>query len=146
MCNCRIEMKNWGPIGGLGRVPLDVVRLGTLRTEAGWRAVVLRDGQLAELPGSVRELLGAGPDALQRSMEAAGAVHPYDPARLAPALADPGKVTLEPGDVIATGTPGGVGFGRRPPVWLRPGQTVISRIEGLGDLKNQVVEEPPPSP
>jgi acylpyruvate hydrolase len=79
-------------------------------------------------------------------MEAAGAVHPYDPVRLAPALADPGKVTLEPGDVIATGTPGGVGFGRRPPVWLRPGQTVISRIEGLGDLKNQVVEEPPPSP
>ncbi|MBJ7597253.1 MAG: hypothetical protein DLM67_10000 [Candidatus Nephthysia bennettiae] len=54
--------------------------------------------------------------------------------------------TLEPGDVIATGTPGGVGFGRRPPVWLRPGQTVICRIEGLGDLKNQVVEEPPPSP
>jgi acylpyruvate hydrolase len=54
--------------------------------------------------------------------------------------------TLEPGDVIATGTPGGVGHGRRPPVWLKPGQTVISRIEGLGDLKNQVVEEPPPSP
>ena len=126
-------MKNWGPIGGLGRVPLDVVRLGTLRTEAGWRAAVLRDGRLAELPGSVRELLGAGPDALQRSMEAAGAVHPYDPARLAPAVAD-------------LGTPGGVGFGRRPAVWLRPGQTVISRIEGLGDLKNQVVEEPPPSP
>ena len=126
-------MKNWGPIGGLGRVPLDVVRLGTLRTEAGWRAAVLRDGRLAELPGSVRELLGAGPDALQRSMEAAGAVHPYDPARPAPAVADPG-------------TPGGVGFERRPRVWLRPGQTVISRIEGLGDLKNQVVEEPPPSP
>jgi fumarylacetoacetase-like protein len=139
MCNCRIEMKNWGPIGALGRVPLDVVRLGTLRTEAGWRAVVLRDGQLAELPGSVRELLGAGPDALQRSMEAARPVHPYDPARLAPAVADPGKV-------IATGTPGGVGFGRRPPVLLRPGQPVISCTEGLGDLKNQVVEEPPPSP
>jgi acylpyruvate hydrolase len=54
--------------------------------------------------------------------------------------------TLEPGDVIATGTPGGVGFGRKPPVWLQPGQTVICRIEALGDLKNQVVEEPPPSP
>jgi 2-keto-4-pentenoate hydratase/2-oxohepta-3-ene-1,7-dioic acid hydratase in catechol pathway len=54
--------------------------------------------------------------------------------------------TLEPGDVIATGTPGGVGDGRKPPVWLKPGQTVICRVEALGDLKNQVVEEPPPSP
>jgi 2-keto-4-pentenoate hydratase/2-oxohepta-3-ene-1,7-dioic acid hydratase in catechol pathway len=49
--------------------------------------------------------------------------------------------TLEPGDVIATGTPGGVGAGRTPPVWLRPGQTVVCRVESLGDLKNQVVEE-----
>jgi 2-keto-4-pentenoate hydratase/2-oxohepta-3-ene-1,7-dioic acid hydratase in catechol pathway len=53
--------------------------------------------------------------------------------------------TLEPGDVIATGTPGGVGFGRKPPVWLRPGQTVVCSIEFLGELKNQVLEEPPPS-
>jgi 2-keto-4-pentenoate hydratase/2-oxohepta-3-ene-1,7-dioic acid hydratase in catechol pathway len=50
--------------------------------------------------------------------------------------------TLEPGDVIATGTPGGVGLGRTPPVWLTPGQTVLCRIETLGDLKNQVLEEP----
>ena len=46
---------------------------------------------------------------------------------------------------MAIGTPGGVGFDRRPPVWLRPGQTVVSSIELLGELKNQVLEEPPPS-
>src|SRR5919199_1781306 len=41
--------------------------------------------------------------------------------------------TLEPGDLIATGTPGGVGDGRRPPRWLRPGETVICRVEGIGN-------------
>jgi acylpyruvate hydrolase len=285
------------------------VRLGTLWTDAGSRTVVLRDGQLAGVPGSLRELLGGGPEGLRRAVDSADPLEAYDPSRLGPAIADPGKVfcigknyadhveelgggtasahpevflrsrtslagpyqpvprphvsermdwevelavvigkpgryipagragehiagycvfndisfrdfqnfgsqwtpgknfdrsgplgpfvvtadevadpfhldltcslrhadgteetvqssntslmihripdliaflsqftTLEPGDVIATGTPGGVGFGRRPPVWLRPGQTVICRIEGLGDLKNQVVEEPPPSP
>jgi 2-keto-4-pentenoate hydratase/2-oxohepta-3-ene-1,7-dioic acid hydratase in catechol pathway len=49
--------------------------------------------------------------------------------------------TLEPGDVIATGTPPGVGLGRRPPRWLRPGETLVSRIEGLGELRNPVVAE-----
>jgi acylpyruvate hydrolase len=50
--------------------------------------------------------------------------------------------TLEPGDVIATGTPGGVGAGRDPKRWLVPGETVMTRVEGLGALKNQVLEEP----
>ena len=49
--------------------------------------------------------------------------------------------TLEPGDVIATGTPGGVGLGRRPPRWLVPGELLISRVEGVGELRNPVVEE-----
>jgi 2-keto-4-pentenoate hydratase/2-oxohepta-3-ene-1,7-dioic acid hydratase in catechol pathway len=53
--------------------------------------------------------------------------------------------TLEPGDVIATGTPGGVGAGRDPKRWLVPGETVITRVEGLGALKNQVLEEPAPT-
>ena len=48
--------------------------------------------------------------------------------------------TLEPGDVIATGTPGGVGFGRTPHRWLQPGETVITRVAGVGELKNKVVE------
>lgn len=48
-------------------------------------------------------------------------------------------VTLEPGDVIATGTPSGVGLGRRPPVFLRPGDTVSVQIDGIGELANPVV-------
>ena len=47
--------------------------------------------------------------------------------------------SLEPGDVIATGTPGGVGAARKPPVWLKPGDTVEVEIEGLGLLTNTVV-------
>jgi acylpyruvate hydrolase len=49
--------------------------------------------------------------------------------------------TLEPGDVIATGTPGGVGGARDPKRWLVPGETVETAVEGLGALKNQVLEE-----
>lgn len=49
--------------------------------------------------------------------------------------------TLRPGDVIATGTPGGVGFARTPPVWLQPGDTIEVAIEGLGRIANRVVAE-----
>jgi len=44
--------------------------------------------------------------------------------------------TLEPGDLIAMGTPDGVGAGRTPPVWLQPGQTVRTSIESIGELVN----------
>jgi acylpyruvate hydrolase len=49
-------------------------------------------------------------------------------------------MTLEPGDVIATGTPAGVGFTRKPPRWLRPGETVRVEIAGLGVLENPVAK------
>ena len=49
--------------------------------------------------------------------------------------------TLETGDIIATGTPAGVGFARKPPVWLKAGDEVAIRIEGLGELSNPVVAE-----
>ena len=49
--------------------------------------------------------------------------------------------TLEPGDIISTGTPAGVGFARRPQRWLRPGDEVVVRIEGVGELRNPVVAE-----
>ena len=48
---------------------------------------------------------------------------------------------LEPGDVIATGTPGGVGAARKPPVWLAPGDTVEVSIPGIGTLTNTVKDE-----
>ena len=49
--------------------------------------------------------------------------------------------TLEPGDIIATGTPGGVGFARKPPRYLKPGDECRVRIEGLGELYNPVIAE-----
>jgi 2-keto-4-pentenoate hydratase/2-oxohepta-3-ene-1,7-dioic acid hydratase in catechol pathway len=48
---------------------------------------------------------------------------------------------LRPGDVIATGTPGGVGFARQPPVWLQPGDTIEVAVEGIGKISNRVVAE-----
>src|SRR5580698_5858611 len=48
-------------------------------------------------------------------------------------------VTLEPGDIISTGTPSGVGFARKPPRYLKAGDECIVRIEGLGELRNPVV-------
>jgi len=52
-----------------------------------------------------------------------------------------GVCTLVPGDVIFTGTPGGVGFTRQPPVYLQPGDVVEVEIERLGTLRNPVVAE-----
>ena len=54
--------------------------------------------------------------------------------------------TLRPGDVIMTGTPGGVGWARKPQVFLREGDVVEVDIEGIGVLRNPVVMEKPQSP
>jgi len=50
-------------------------------------------------------------------------------------------MTLLPGTVILTGTPSGVGFARKPPVFLKPGDTVEIEIEGIGVLRNPVAAE-----
>lgn len=49
------------------------------------------------------------------------------------------SITLEPGDVIATGTPSGVGFARKPPVFLHPGDVMEVEIERVGGLDNRIV-------
>jgi len=48
-------------------------------------------------------------------------------------------MTLLPGDVIATGTPPGVGLGMKPPVFLQPGDVMRLTIQGLGEQKQRVV-------
>jgi 2,4-diketo-3-deoxy-L-fuconate hydrolase len=48
-------------------------------------------------------------------------------------------ITLEPGDVISTGTPHGVGFARKPPMFLKTGDEVVVEIDGVGRLSNPVV-------
>jgi 2-keto-4-pentenoate hydratase/2-oxohepta-3-ene-1,7-dioic acid hydratase in catechol pathway len=50
-------------------------------------------------------------------------------------------MTLEPGDVIVTGTPSGVGFARKPPVWMKQGDTCEVDIEGIGVLVNPIEDE-----
>lgn len=50
-------------------------------------------------------------------------------------------VTLEPGDIISTGTPSGVGQARKPPVFLKPGDVIKVEVQGLGTLENPCVAE-----
>ncbi len=54
--------------------------------------------------------------------------------------------TLEPGDVIPTGTPGGVGIAMKPPRLLKAGDTVRVAIDGIGEIDNAVIDEPDPTP
>ncbi|MEX2129434.1 MAG: fumarylacetoacetate hydrolase family protein [Xanthobacteraceae bacterium] len=50
-------------------------------------------------------------------------------------------MTLEPGDLVVTGTPSGVGFARKPPVWMKAGDTIEIDIEKVGILKNVIEDE-----
>ena len=60
--------------------------------------------------------------------------------RIADLIADISSgITLEPGDIIATGTPAGVGAGRSPPEWLWPGDVLEAAVEGIGVLRHPVV-------
>ena len=58
----------------------------------------------------------------------------FDPVELVQYIST--FTTLVPGDVVATGTPGGVGVARTPPVFLRSGQIVTTRIQGIGECRN----------
>jgi 2-keto-4-pentenoate hydratase/2-oxohepta-3-ene-1,7-dioic acid hydratase in catechol pathway len=64
----------------------------------------------------------------------------FDPAALIEHLST--AFTLEPGDLISTGTPAGVAAAMKPPRWLVPGDRVRVEIEGLGAIENDVIEEP----
>ncbi|QTC91938.1 fumarylacetoacetate hydrolase family protein [Brevundimonas goettingensis] len=63
----------------------------------------------------------------------------FDIATLVSVLSE--AMTLEPGDIIISGTPGGVGASRKPYLWLKPGDEAVVEIEGLGTLVNRVVQE-----
>ncbi|MYS80568.1 hypothetical protein GTZ85_10185 [Streptomyces sp. SID5474] len=65
----------------------------------------------------------------------------FDPAHLISYLST--DITLEPGDVIATGTPGGVGHARTPARYLVDGNVLTTAIEGLGECRNRCVAEKP---
>jgi 2-keto-4-pentenoate hydratase/2-oxohepta-3-ene-1,7-dioic acid hydratase in catechol pathway len=50
-------------------------------------------------------------------------------------------ITLEPGDLVVTGTPSGVGHARKPPLWMRPGDVCEIEIDGIGVLRNPIADE-----
>jgi len=68
----------------------------------------------------------------------------FDPAALIEHLST--AFTLEPGDLISTGTPAGVAAAMKPPRWLVPGDVVRVEVEGVGVLENRVIAEPADTP
>jgi acylpyruvate hydrolase len=94
------------------------------------------------------ELGGAAPDLVVRCdvdgvvrQEARTSDLVFGPAEIVAYVSD--IITLEPGDLFSTGTPGGVGSGMDPPVFLTPGNVVRTSIEGIGELVNECVPEMP---
>jgi 2-keto-4-pentenoate hydratase/2-oxohepta-3-ene-1,7-dioic acid hydratase in catechol pathway len=63
----------------------------------------------------------------------------FDVATLVSTISD--AIAFEPGDVIISGTPAGVGFARKPPVFMRAGDTIEVEVDGIGVLSNRVAEE-----
>ena len=63
----------------------------------------------------------------------------FDVAALVAACSE--AMTLQPGDMLITGTPAGVGMARQPPVWMKAGDVCEVEIEGIGVLRNPVVDE-----
>ena len=93
-----------------------------------------------ELPGGVRPTLPirAEVDGEVVQEDTTGDLL-FDPVALVEYLST--MITLRPGDVIATGTPGGVGHARKPARYLEAGQKVVTEIEGLGRCENLVVAD-----
>jgi 2,4-didehydro-3-deoxy-L-rhamnonate hydrolase len=104
----------FGPTGPWLVTPDELPDRDDLRLSCSVGGRVLQDGRTKEMIFSVAELVAR-----------ISAVCP-----------------MAPGDLIFTGTPSGVGMGRTPPEFLRPGTTLVSTIEGLGELRNTLVAGP----
>jgi acylpyruvate hydrolase len=85
-----------------------------------------------ESPGPSREIVCEVDGEIMQKADTSDLL--FGPEALVSYISD--IITLEPGDVIATGTPGGVGFARKPPLALADGQTVVIRIGGVGETRN----------
>ncbi|GAB2680784.1 fumarylacetoacetate hydrolase family protein [Thalassiella azotivora] len=93
-----------------------------------------------ELPGGVRPALDISTTVDGETVQKDNTADLlFDPVALVEYVST--MVTLRPGDVIATGTPGGVGHARKPARYLRAGQTVVTEVAGLGRCENRVVAE-----
>lgn len=93
-----------------------------------------------ELPGGVRPTLAVRLEVDGEVMQSdTTADLLFDPVALVEYVST--MVRLNPGDIIATGTPGGVGHARKPERYLVGGETVVAEIDGIGRLENRVVKE-----
>ena len=92
-----------------------------------------------ELPGGVRPSLGVTTvvDGAVMQRDDTGTLL-FDPVQLVEYVST--VIRLNPGDLIATGTPAGVGHAREPRVYLKPGQLVVTTVDGVGSCTNLVVE------
>jgi acylpyruvate hydrolase len=96
-----------------------------------------------ELPGGVRPRLGLRLEVDGEVMQSGSTADLlFDPVALVEYIST--IVRLHPGDIIATGTPAGVGHARDPQRFLVGGETVVTEIDGLGRLENRVTKEGPP--
>jgi acylpyruvate hydrolase len=88
-----------------------------------------------ELPGGVRPRLGIRCEVDGETVQSSDTADlVFDPVALVRYISR--IVTLNPGDVIATGTPGGVGHARKPPRYLTDGSVLVTEIDGIGRLSN----------
>jgi acylpyruvate hydrolase len=108
--------KNWDRMTPWGPV---IVTADELDPEAGLAVECELDGVLKQ-SGTTADLIFSG-------------------AKLVSYLSE--FMTLEPGDIIATGTPAGVGLARKPREWIPVGAELVTRIEGIGELRNRCVAE-----
>jgi acylpyruvate hydrolase len=90
-----------------------------------------------ESPGPAREITCEVDGELMQKADTADLL--FGPATLVAYVS--AIITLEPGDVISTGTPGGVGGARTPPRFLADGETVVTRVAGLGACRNRCRKE-----
>jgi acylpyruvate hydrolase len=104
-------------------------------TPVGPWLVTAPDGQLPAAGGLACEVDG------ERVQSADISDLVFDPVSLVAYIST--LVTLVPGDLIATGTPGGVGHARTPPCYLRDGSILVTRIEGIGECRNWCRSEKP---
>ena len=94
-----------------------------------------------ELPGGVRPTLAITCEVDGELMQKDSTADLlFDPVALVQYVST--MIRLEPGDLIATGTPGGVGHARKPEVYLSAGHRVVTEIQGIGRLENLVVADP----
>lgn len=113
-----LQGKNWDSTTPLGPWLVTPDEVGGVRPDLAIRTIV--DGEMRQ-QDRTGDLL-------------------FDPVALTSYIST--MITLRPGDIIATGTPGGVGHARKPPVYLQPGQRVVTEVDGLGRCDNLVISDP----